>query len=125
MRGMRSGEDHGLDALVSQKSFVRVGKPDAMGCTELSGLRGRPSSAGREADDIALALDGRDEVLAPGPEADDCRLDHRPLIHRPGASEAGQSERPARSQLVLLEQAAAHRIAGAAACSRRTSWYRA
>src|SRR5258705_8308182 len=42
-----------------------------------------------------------------------------PVIQRLGALQAGQFERPARHQLVLLQQAAAHAVAGAIAPQER------
>ena len=85
MRRVRRGEHHRIDRTLFQE-FVIVGdEADAVCAAEVGCLLRRARGAGRETDGVALALDGRDEVLAPGAEPDDCRLDHRLRLYNDSA----------------------------------------
>src|SRR4051812_16286330 len=48
VRRMRRGENHGVDAFFLEKSFVRIGEPDAVAGAKVRGPGRRPRGARRE-----------------------------------------------------------------------------
>ena len=76
VRRVRRRQHHGVDLRVGEQFLVAFHQPDALLLAIELGGRGRARRAGDEADDVARALDRRNQIAAPRADADDACADH-------------------------------------------------